>query len=205
LKQINILYRRRFWIAVFIFLYLLPVWVFKFFPSQDGPSHLYNAQILREFTNPNYIFSQFYELHLALYPNWLANFLEWAFLYVAPAMIAEKLLLTVYVISFPLGFFYFLDAVQVGRNLSGFISFLFIFNFLLMKGFFSFALAIPLFFLILGYWWKHKEHLGWKEIGLCNLLMALIFLGHLVPYVLAGSSLGLLALVYSASACDLSC
>jgi hypothetical protein len=196
LKLFKILYQRRFWIAVFIFLYLLPVWVFKFFPSQDGPSHLYNAQVLREYTNPNYVFPQFFDLHLALFPNWLANLLEWAFLYIAPALIAEKLLLTVYVVAFPLSFFYFLDAVQAGRNLSGFISFLFIFNFLLMKGFYSFALAMPLFFFILGYWWKHKEHLGWKEIGLCNLFMGLIFLGHLVPYVLAGSSLGLLALVY---------
>ena len=196
MKLLDTIYQRRFWIAVFIALYLLPVWVFKFFPSQDGPSHLYNAQILREYTNPNYIFSQFFDLHLALFPNWLANLLEWAFLYIAPALIAEKLLLTVYVVAFPLSFFYFLDAVQPARNLSGFISFLFIFNFLLMKGFYSFALAIPLFFFILGYWWRHKEHLGWKEIGLCNLFMTLIFLGHLVPYVLAGSSLGLLALVY---------
>ena len=196
MKLLDTLCQQRFWIAVFILLYLLPVWVFKYFPSQDGPSHLYNAQILREYTNPNYVFSQFYVLHLALFPNWLANLLEWAFLYVDPALIAEKLLLTVYGIAFPLSFFYFLDAVQPGRNLSGFISFLFIFNFLLMKGFYSFALAIPLFFFILGYWWMHKENLGWKEIVLCNLLMALIFLGHLVPYVLAGFSLGLLALVY---------
>jgi hypothetical protein len=196
LRLFAIIYQRRFWIAIFIVLYLLPVWVFRFFPSQDGPSHLYNAQILREFSNPNYDFRQYYQLNLALFPNWLANMLEWAFLYVAPALIAEKLLLTVYVIAFPLSFFYLLDAVQPGRNLVGFISFLFIFNFLLMKGLFSFALAIPLFFLTLGYWWRHKERLGWKEIALCNLLMALIFLGHLVPYLLAAFSLGVLALVY---------
>jgi len=196
LKLLNTIYQRRFWIAVFIVLYLLPVWVFRFFPSQDGPSHLYNAQILREYNNPNCVFSQFYELHLALFPNWLAHLLEWALLYVAPALIAEKIFLTVYVAAFPLSFFYFLDAVQPGRNLPGFISFLFIFNFLLMKGFFSYALGIPLFFIILGYWWRRKEHLGWKEIVFCNLLMAFIFLAHLVPYLLAGFSLGLLALVY---------
>jgi hypothetical protein len=196
LKLLDIIYQRRFWIAVFIVMYLLPVWVFKYFPSQDGPSHLYNAQILREYTNPNYIFPQFFDLHLALFPNWLGHLLEWALLYVVPALIAEKILLTVYVIAFPLSFFFFLDAVQPGRNFSGFISFLFIYNFPLMKGFYSFALAIPLFFFILGYWWKNKEHLGWKEIGICNLLLALIFFGHLVPYVLAGSCLGLLALVY---------
>jgi len=88
LKLLDTIYQRRFWIAVFIALYLLPVWAFKFFPSQDGPSHLYNAQILRQYTNPNYIYSQFFDLHLALFPNWLANLLEWAFLYIAPALIA---------------------------------------------------------------------------------------------------------------------
>ncbi len=70
------------------------------------------------------------------------------------------------------------------------------YNFLLMKGFFSYALGIPLYFIILGYWWRHKEHLGWQEIVFCNLLMALLFLSHLAPYLLAGFSLALLALVY---------
>ena len=34
-------------------LHVLPLWVFPFFPSQDGPAHLENAVILRDYHRPD--------------------------------------------------------------------------------------------------------------------------------------------------------
>jgi len=37
------------WTIAFLFLvliYILPIWIFKYFPSQDGPAHIYNSFIL---------------------------------------------------------------------------------------------------------------------------------------------------------------
>ena len=195
LKLPRILKQRRFWIVFLIFLYLLPVWLFKYFPTQDGPAHLYNAQILREYASSDF-FRQYFDLRLALFPNWLSFLVEWGLLYIFPALVSEKILLSFYIILFPLGFFYFLDAVQPGRNLIGFLSFLFIYNFLFLMGFYNFVLTIPLFLFLVGYWLKNKDHLGWKHGLICNLLLLLIFFGHLVSYVLAIGFLGLLSLLF---------
>jgi len=187
--------QRKFWITFFIILYLLPIWLFKYFPTQDGPAHLYNAQILRNYAN-TFFFRQYFDLRLTLFPNWLSYLVELGLLYLFPALVTEKIFLSLYVILFPLGFFYFLDALQPGRNLVGFLSFLFIYNYLFLLGFYNFALTVPLFLILLGYWWKDKEQLGWKQVIICNLLLVLIFFGHLVSYVLAAGSLGLLAVIY---------
>jgi hypothetical protein len=47
----------------------------------------------------------------------------------------------------------------------------------------------------LGYWWKHRTALGWREIILTNLLCALIWFGHLLDYAIALFAIGLLALL----------
>ncbi|MEA2326681.1 MAG: hypothetical protein QOE68_1640, partial [Thermoanaerobaculia bacterium] len=33
-------------VAALTVLLIAPVWIFRFFPTQDGPSHLYNAYVL---------------------------------------------------------------------------------------------------------------------------------------------------------------
>ena len=50
--------------ALLIVLHLLPIWSFKYFPSQDGPAHINNANILREYYRPDHpIFREYYVLN----------------------------------------------------------------------------------------------------------------------------------------------
>ncbi|MDQ1328624.1 MAG: hypothetical protein QG641_1909, partial [Candidatus Poribacteria bacterium] len=37
-----------------LLIHLIPIWTFKFIPTQDGINHVYNAYVLKEFNNPNY-------------------------------------------------------------------------------------------------------------------------------------------------------
>jgi len=37
---------------VLIVVFLYPLWGFTYFPSQDGPAHLENANVLHEYHNP---------------------------------------------------------------------------------------------------------------------------------------------------------
>lgn len=39
--------------VVLIVVHLLPIWFFKYFPSSDGPAHIENPNILREYYFPN--------------------------------------------------------------------------------------------------------------------------------------------------------
>ena len=140
-------------------LYLVPVWAFQYIPTQDGPSHLNNAQILSQFTNPAYNFQKIYDLRLEPFPNWLSHAGLAALMRIFPPLTAEKILLSLYVIGFPLAFIYFIGAVDPAKKPLGLLSFAFIYNYLFMMGFDNFVFSIPLAFWALGYFWKRRFRL----------------------------------------------
>ena len=160
-------------IGLLIVAYLLPIWLFPYFPTQDGVSHVYNSQILTEYNNPDYQFRDYYEINWYPFPNWLSHFSLAVLMFVFPPLIAEKIFLSLYVILFPLAIYYFLNAVQRGRYALVILSFTFVYNYLFLMGFYNFAVSVPLFFLALGYWWKHKDAMNRNRIILLNLLIVI--------------------------------
>src|SRR5215471_8373873 len=182
-------------VLALIGVYLLPIWVFKYIPTQDGPSHLYNSQVLAWMFTSDALFHQYYDLRLAPFPNWLIYFILAPLILVVPALTAEKVLLSLYVILVPLSVWYLLDAIRPGKTLLTLASFGLVYNYLLLMGFYNFVFSLPLVLITLGYWWKHRTALGWREIIITNLLCALIWLGHIVDYAIALFAIGLLALL----------
>ena len=179
-----------------VVLYLLPIWLFPYFPTQDGVSHVYNSQILTEFNNPDYQFRDYYEINWYPFPNWLSHFSLAVLMFVFPALIAEKVFLTLYVLLFPLAISYFLGAVKRGQHPLAILSFTFIYNYLFLMGFYNFAVSVPLFLVGLGYWWKHKDEMNRVRILLLNLLIVITYFAHLISYAFILFSIGLLALLY---------
>ena len=182
--------------GVLIVVYLLPIWLFTYFPTQDGVSHVYNSQILTEYNSPEYQFRDYYEINWYPFPNWLSHFSLAVLMFIFPALIAEKIFLSLYVILFPLAIYYFLNAVQHGRHTLVILSFTFVYNYLFLMGFYNFAISVPLFFLALGYWWKHKDDLNRNRIILLNLLIVIIYFAHLISYAFILFSIALLALLH---------
>src|SRR5216684_257598 len=78
--------------AFLCLLYLAPVWIFPYLPTQDGPSHVYNAIILKDYGRPDTRYQEFFELRLEQFPNWISHALLFVLLHVFPPLIAEKLL-----------------------------------------------------------------------------------------------------------------
>ena len=65
------------WKHLFIFLLILhvaPLWVFTYFPTQDGPSHIYNALTLIEHhKHENYTMRDIWKLNITIFPNWMSH------------------------------------------------------------------------------------------------------------------------------------
>lgn len=183
-------------IGVLILVYLLPIWLFPYFPTQDGVSHVYNSQILTEYNNPEYQFRDYYEINWYPFPNWLSHFSLAVLMFVFPSLVAEKIFLSLYIILFPLAVYYFLNAVQRGRHAFVILSFTFIYNYLFLMGFYNFAVSVPLFLLALGYWWKHKDEINRTRIVLLNLFIVITYFAHLISYALILFSIALLALLH---------
>jgi len=186
---------KRILIISLIFLHILPIWIFKYFPSQDGPSHIHNAYVLKALHQEQAtLIRECYKLNLTLFPNWVSHPFMAALMYIFPPLVTEKILLSIIISLLPLSLFYFLDAVNRGKKLYGFLGFLFSYHYLLHMGFYNFSLSVPLFFFALGYFMKYKEEMSLDKIAILNLLSILIYFCHIVTYILLILSLTLLSI-----------
>ena len=111
-------------IIALLVIHLLPVWIFTYFPTQDGASHIYNSYVLKEYhKHENYRLREVYELRLALFPNWTSHAFLALLMYVFPPIICEKILISICIGLLPLSLFYFLNIVQKGNALFGLVGF----------------------------------------------------------------------------------
>ncbi len=165
-------------------LQLLPVWLFRYFPSQDSPMHLYNCMLLKEMllSQPSLAHSYF-ALNPAVSPNALGHILLTGLLFVASPLIADKLFVTFYAITLGLSVRYALRSI---RPESVFLSFLFlpiVFNFTVHMGFYNFCSAFALFFWTLGYWWRNASTLNWHKTGILAAAFLTMYTAHLMVLV----------------------
>lgn len=172
--------------VVLLILHILPLWIFAYFPSQDGPSHVYNALVLKEYNqHENYKMRDAWKLNITIFPNWLSHIALAALLYIFPPVMAEKVFLTIAIGMIPIAFFYFIDAVHKDKKerfLFAWLGFPFAYNYLLYMGFYNFTLSISFFFFSFGFWWKHKDNMQVKHVCVLYVLLLLTYLSHIASY-----------------------
>ena len=185
-------------VIVLLVLHLLPVWGFKYFPTQDGASHIYNSYVVKEYHNhENYRLREVYELNATVFPNWTSHALLLLLLYVFPPLVCEKIVLTLCIGLLPLSLLYFLNSVQKRNIVFGLLGFLYAYNYLLHMGFYNFVLSMSLFFFTLGYWWRVKDKLRLIDIVIIYILLLVTYLTHYHSYALLIMSLTFFALFLS--------
>ncbi len=173
--------------VVLLLLHILPLWIFAYFPSQDGASHVYNGLVLKEYgKHENYKMRDAWQLNITIFPNWLSHIMLAALLYVFPPVIAEKVFLTIAIGMVPFAFFYFLNAVHRGETgkppVYAWLGFPFTYNYLLYMGFYNFQLSISFFFFSFGFWWKHKDDMQVRYLVWLYVLLLLTYLSHIASY-----------------------
>ena len=185
-------------VFVMLVLHLLPVWGFKYFPTQDGASHIYNAYVVKEYhKHENYRLREVYELNATIFPNWTSHALLAGLLYVFPPLVCEKIVLTLCIGLLPLSLFYFLNGIAKRNVVFGLLGFLFAYNYLLHMGFYNFVLSMSLFFFTMGYWWRVKDELRLSNIVVIYILLLATYLTHYHSYALLVMSLTFFALFSS--------
>ena len=182
-------------VIVLLVLHLLPVWGFKYFPTQDGASHIYNSYVVKEYhKHENYRLREVYELNATVFPNWTSHALLLVLLYVFPPLVCEKIVLTLCIGLLPLSLFYFINGIAKRNAVFGLLGFMYAYNYLLHMGFYNFVLSMSLFFFTMGYWWRVKDKLGLQNIVVIYLLLLVTYLTHYHSYALLIMSLTFFAL-----------
>src|SRR5438105_13522416 len=114
-----------------MFLHVVPIWAFNYFPSQDGPSHLYNAIIIRDYfsgDNAN-LFRSYYTLRHVAGANWLGHITLAGLTTFLSPLIADKIFLTGYVFLFLMGIRFSVSSISSNATAVAFCAFPIVYNF----------------------------------------------------------------------------
>jgi hypothetical protein len=166
----------------------LPFWVVRHIPTVDGPCHTYNAWVLHQYGNVERypLFQQYYEISAKPYPNWIGQAVMALLMYAVPPLIAEKLLVSGYVLLFLGGAWYLAGSVRPGERWLAFLAFPFAWHQLFQYGFYNFAISVAFFQIALGFWWRHRERPADVRYALgINLLLWLCYFSHILSLALA--------------------
>jgi hypothetical protein len=177
-------------------LHLLPLWRHYYFPTSDGPAHLYNAVLLKTMLlHPDNWAHQLLTVNFNPEPNYLSHLLLVALLTITPPWLADKLVLTLYVAGLPIALRYLLRAVRPGAGWLAVLGFPFVYSVVLVWGFYNFCLSLAVFLWVAGYWVRQAAK-GWSAWSIAKLaaLLGLLFAAHPLPYLVSGLLLGLLVL-----------
>jgi putative flippase GtrA len=170
--------------AVLLVLHVLPIWLVRWFPTQDGPLHVENVlALLHRAGSP--LLQHWYLANVGAQPNWLTQLVLAGLLPVAAPAVAEKVILTGYTILFPLAF-----RAAMPRGTHGWwaalLAFPFVHAFPFHMGFWNFTYGFALAFLAAGFFLRCRGRLGAWRFGLLAALSVLLYLAHLVALAGAG-------------------
>jgi len=158
------------------------------FVSHDGPSHLYNAQIVNAL-----LFSEdsvYHEFH-GINPNWLQpNLLSYFFLsafqLIFHFFLAEKLTVLLYMLLLAFGFRSYLRATVLNADWYALLIFPFLLNVVLFWGFYNFLFGLALLFITLAYYEKWRGAINWQRLLGLVLLSLFVYYSHAMVFVLCG-------------------
>jgi len=176
---------------------LLPIWAVDYIPTVDGPSHVYNAWILRQYANTEEypLFQHHYEIDWRPIPNWFSHAVLALLMFLFEPRTAEKVLLTGLVFLFVFSVRFFAGSVDPERRWVGLLALPLLYNQLFQLGFYNFSFSLPFYLLAVGTWWRNRGSPGWRLAVKLNLLLLLCWLSHIVSFCLALASIGILWLV----------
>ncbi|HEV8578972.1 MAG TPA: hypothetical protein VGX68_07790 [Thermoanaerobaculia bacterium] len=180
--------------ALLLALHLALIWAFPFIPTQDGPGHQALAFILRQYDGPDAgLLRQYYLPNREALPNWFIFFLMSRVLGFVSVPMAEKLLLTAYVVLLPLGVRYALRAIDPRAAFLSVLVFPFTYNYLFQMGFFNFCFSLAAFFFTLGYWLEASRRMSALRTAGLALLVLWVYFCHPVTLVMTVAALLTLA------------
>jgi putative flippase GtrA len=169
-------------------LHVLPMWLVRFFPTQDGPLHVENVlALLRHASSP--LLQRWYEVNWGAQPNWLTQALLAGLLHLVSPLVAEKLVLSAYTVLFALAFRAALPRGERGWW-AALAAFPFVHAFPFHMGFWNFCWGFALALLAFGHWNRTRGRLGAARFAGLAALSVMIFLAHTVALAGAGVAIG---------------
>jgi hypothetical protein len=182
-----------FFIAVVI--NVLPFLFIRFFPTMDGPAHLYNSNLIGQLLHAGSPLHQYFYFNPMLVPNWLSHIILGFFALFLPAFIAEKILVFLFLLLMPLSFYYMVKALHPQNAGLSLIILPFSHIFLFYLGFYNLALGFIFWFVSVGLWAGYLKNKNKRLLWLLFFLITLSYFTHVMIYGCCLMSLGFLSVL----------
>lgn len=161
-----------------------------FYPTLDGPAHLYNAQLLKCYLLGDEAVRTWFELHPLPVPNWLDHALLAGLLTVVPGWLAEKVLVILYIAGMALGFRRLMRTLAPCNEVLSLLVFPLIHGCLFNMGFFNFSLGVALWFFAVAEGLKWLEEQRTQRLFVLAAIGTLLYFSNVLAFALAGFTLG---------------
>ena len=125
---------------------LVQIWLPQYYVTGDGPTHLYNASMLKSswLGEHQEFYNNFYIKNVDVNPNWFGHIVLAILVLFSSAAVAEKIFISFYVIVFLEGFRRLDFTKENHIKHLVVVGFLLVFNHTLAKGFYNFNMSIAL-------------------------------------------------------------
>jgi hypothetical protein len=170
--------------AAMILLHVALVWALPYFPSQDGPSHVYNLVILKELLQGDAIWAQYFTHDLRATPNLGFHIIAYPLLWLFPPLVVEKLFLSIYILLMTLGVPWLLKSFGAKVLPVSFLVFPLLFNYALMMGFYSFSLAVACMVMAMAWTWSERHAPLPRRALVWNCCAIVLYFLHLIPFAI---------------------
>lgn len=174
---------------------LVPVVLYWYLPSLDGPQHLCTSNVIVQIVKSNELVNSFFSINSEIVGNWTGHFILALFDYFLPGWLAEKCLIIIYYIGMALGFRYLLVSFMPGISLLSLLIIPFSSTSLLMLGYYNYSIAIVFLLFALGYWKRIETKPNLAKMSVFSILLLLTFLSHTFVYTILGFILFIFILV----------
>ena len=174
---------------------LAAVWTVPWFVTQDGPAHIYNAQILAESFDASSPSRAIYTIAWKPIPNWTGQLILAGLISRLPAWNADRIMTTVTLAGLAAATLWLRWRVAGGKGLvvAAVFSALLAMNLMWLLGFTNFLLGSCLFPITLGVWWQGRYRLTARRIAGLSGLLCLGYFCHLVSLGLTAVGMAVLA------------
>lgn len=163
-------------IIFFSLLHLVWLFVLPLLPFVDLPFHLAEAEVLKSFNNPDYLFSTYFSIPSTIKSN--SIYIYFCSLNIFPDVeIANKLFYAIYIILFPFSVWSIIKTLK-GNSYYSILSFLFLINHNVHWGFVSYMMSLPIIFFIFISFYNYFVLNKSKYLYFIWILFILVFFLH---------------------------
>ncbi|HEX8908641.1 MAG TPA: GtrA family protein [Anaeromyxobacteraceae bacterium] len=164
--------------AALLVLGLVPIWLVPHVPTQDGANHVESVMGLLRLPH-SALLQRYYLPNYGPQPNWLTQILFAGLVQLVSPRVAEKLVLSGYLVLLPLAFRGALPRSRRGQW-AALAIFPFLHSYPFHMGFWNFSYSLVLFFATVGFWYRRRGRLTARRgLAFCAITF-LLFVAHSV-------------------------